>query len=114
VKGQRLIKRFFPLESASQIQAVLPQGVYGSLAQLYFEDGNWEKAVSACQSELKNTPATKEILKILAVSHEKLNQKEQALKVWNQLQAKDPQNAFLNRKIKQLKSQLKKTANSKR
>lgn len=96
------------LESASKIQKELPEGIYLTLAKLYQENGNFEKAVSACQYEIKKSTNAAEPLLILGNAYEKLNQQENALETYNQLSGLLPRNNTVQSKIRSLKKQLKK------
>ena len=94
------------LENAAKLQTDLPEGVYGALAKLQAEAGNWSGAAVSCEAELRKTPDQPEFLELLAQADEKTNQPQKALEAYGRLAQKKP-TAALNRKIRTLKKQLK-------
>lgn len=103
-----LHQAIFYLEQAAKLQPALPKGIYLSLAVLYFEKGDWQSTGSACESELKASPNEKETLFLLSSAYEQMRQLDKSLEICAKLLESDPQNKSLKRKIKSLKSKLKK------
>lgn len=96
------------LESASRLQADLPEGIYLALAKLYQENGNFEKVISACQSEIQKSTGAAESLQILGNAYEKLNQQDKALETYVRLSELSPRNNAVQSKIRSLKRQINK------
>lgn len=105
--SEDLQQAIFYLAKAAEIQPELPEGIYLSLAKLYFWSNNYEKSISSCKAELKVATNQIETLNLMALAHEKLNQKKEALEVYEELAKKEPRNLRHRQKIRSLKSQLK-------
>ena len=96
---QELQRSIDVLEKAAKLQPELPEGIYLSLAKLYFLKKDYKKCVSSCEMELKSSGNEIEALKLMAQSHEDLNQKQGALDIYEKLVMKETKNSFFKQKI---------------
>ena len=97
------------LEKARDADPSLAKGLFLSLAQMYLEKEQWDKAQTAAQAELIQYPGENDIeaYRALALSFEKQNRKETLLDTYQKWERIDPANPGIPRKIRQLKRDLK-------
>ncbi|MBI3012572.1 MAG: tetratricopeptide repeat protein [Elusimicrobia bacterium] len=99
------------LERALQLDGDLPEEVPISLAQIYMDLGQWQKAADLAKKSLEKSPKNrKEFLSLSALSWENLENWPEAIQSYTQLSEIVPQQFSYKRKIAQLKKRIKTTS----